>query len=145
MNGLAGLSFHFDKAQLAIGLITVAILGILALWKKRFAGKAEAWPTTIAKIENVFVDVSSRGPNHRDVTHTVLAYAYSIGDSYYSGQIRLSAGEASLGSVEKELIGEQVSVHYTPDKPEMSIFLKHEVGGWPVVADRRISIWSLFQ
>lgn len=51
-------------------------------------------------------------------------------------------GEVSLESLEKEMIGEQVSVHYNPQKPEISIFLKHEISGWLVVADRRISIWA---
>jgi hypothetical protein len=142
MKGFAGLSIHIDKSELAIGLAIVSTLGILALWKKRFATKAEAWPTIAAKIENVFLDVSRGGPNRSDVTHTVLAYSYSLNDTYYSGQIRLSAGEVSLESVEKEMIGEQVLVHYNPQEPEISILLKHEIRGWLVVADRRISIWS---
>ena len=102
----------------------------------------EAWPITEARIENVFLDVSSRGPNDRDVTHTVLAHAYSIGGSYYSGQIRLSAGERSLELVEKEMVGQHVSIHYNPREPKTSIFLKPKVRGWLVVADRRISILS---
>jgi hypothetical protein len=142
VKGFAGFSIHIDKTELAIGLAMVAILGMLAVWKKRFATKAEAWPTIATKIENVFLDVSRGGPNRSDVTHTVLAYSYSINDTYYSGQIRLSAGEVSLESVEKEMIRKQVSVHYNPQKPEISIFLKHEISGWLVVADRRISIWS---
>ncbi len=85
------------------------------------ASTGPSWPTIAAKIENIFLDVSRGGPNRSDVTHTVLAYSYSINDTYYSGQIRLSAGEVSLESVEKEMIGEQVSVHYNPQKPEISI------------------------
>jgi len=72
----------------------------------------------------------------------VLAYAYSIGDSYYSGQKRLWAGQVSLESVEKEMVGQQISVHYNPEKREISIFLKHKVRGWLVVSDRRTSLWS---
>jgi hypothetical protein len=142
VNGFTRLSIHIDKTEVTIGIIFVAALGILVLWKKRFATKAEAWPTITAKIENVFLDVSRGGPNRSDVTQTVLGYSYSINDRYYSGQIRLSAGEVSLESVEKEMIGGQVLVHYNPQVPEISIFLKHEIRGWLVVADRRISIWS---
>jgi len=132
--------FTSIKTALTIGLVIVGLLGIIALWKKWFASRAEAWPIIEARIENVFLDVSSRGPNRRDVTHTVLAYAYSIGGSYYSGQIRLWAGERGLESVEKEMVGQNVSVHYNPRKPESSIFLKHKVRSWMVVADRRISV-----
>jgi Protein of unknown function (DUF3592) len=142
MKFLATLPIHVDKTMLAIGLLVVGLLGIIALWKKRFAGRAEMWPIIDARVENVFLDVSSRGPNRRDVTHTVLAYAYSIGGSYYSGQIGLWAGERGLEAVEKEMVGQNVSVHYNPRKPDISIFLKHKVRGWMVVADRRISIWS---
>jgi hypothetical protein len=139
---LRGLPFHVDPTILAVGLVLAAILVIVALWMKRFASRAGAWPPIDAKIENVFLDVSSRGPNRRVVTHTVLAYGYSVGGSYYSGQIRLLAGEASLESVDKEMVGQHVSVHYNPEKPEVSIFLKHKVRGWFVAADRRISLLS---
>lgn len=142
MKGLVGLLAHIDKTELAVGLFVVAALGALALWKNWFASRAEAWPIIEARIENVFLDASSRGPNRRDVTHTVLAYAYSIGGSYYSGQIRLWAGERSLESAEQEMVGQHVSVPYNPRRPETSIFLKHKVRGWMVVADRRISVWS---
>jgi len=139
---VAGSSIHIDKTTLMIGFVVAGSLGIIALWKRWFASKAERWPLIDARIENVFLDVSSRGPNHRDVTHTVLAYAYSIGGSYYSGQIRLWAPESNLELVGKEMVGQHVSIHYDPQKPESSIFLKHKVRGWQVVADRRISIWS---
>jgi hypothetical protein len=142
MKGLFGLPIHVDKTELAIGLVVVAILGILVLWKNWFATKAKTWPVIEARIENVLLDVSSRGPNRVDRTHTVLAYAYSIRDSYYSGQIRLWVGQVSLESVEKEMVGEQISVHYNPQKPEISIFLEREVLGRLVVTDRRLSLWS---
>ena len=58
-----------------IGLVLVTILGLLLLSKKRFAAKAETWPVTEARVENVFLDVSSPGPNRVEQTHTVLAYA----------------------------------------------------------------------
>jgi hypothetical protein len=142
MSGLSGWIAHVDRTDLVLGVIIAAIVGVFFFWTRRFARKAESWPTIAAKVENVFLDVSSRGPNHQDVTHTVLAYSYSIDGSYYSGQIRLSASEVSLESVEKEMIGQQISVHYNPRKPETSIFLKHKVRGWLVVADRRTSLWS---
>jgi hypothetical protein len=142
MRGFSGLPIHIDRTELVIGLVLVTILGLLLLSKKRFAAKAETWPVTEARVENVFLDVSSRGPNRVEQTHTVLAYAYAIGDSYYSGQITLWAGQVSLESVEKEMVGRQISVHYNPEKPEISIFLKREVLGRLVVTDRRLSLWS---
>jgi Protein of unknown function (DUF3592) len=142
MSGLVHWLFHIDRTDLVLGISIGAIVGVFFFWTRRFTRKAETWPTIPAKVENVFLDVSSRGPNHTDVTHTVLAYSYSVGGSYYSGQIRLSEGEVSLESVEKEMVGQQISVHYNPRKPETSIFLKHKVRGWLVVADRRTSLWS---
>jgi hypothetical protein len=136
------LSIHIDRSELVIVLAVVAILGILVLRKTWFASTAKMWPVIEARIENVFLDVSSRGPNRVEQTHTVLAYAYAIGDSYYSGQITLSASQVSLESVEKEMVGRQISVHYNPKKPEISIFLKREVLGRLVVTDRRLSLWS---
>jgi Protein of unknown function (DUF3592) len=144
MKGFAGLSIHIDKSELAIGLAIVSTLGILALWKKRFATKAEAWPTIAAKIENVFVVSSTRGvkgPRY-EVTNAVLAYSYSIGGSFFSGEIKLMADDSRVETIEKELVGQQVTVHYNPKKPKKSIFLKHRVRGWSVVEDPRISVWS---
>ncbi len=74
MKFFAGSSIHIDKTTLMIGFVVAGSLGIIALWKRWFACKAETWPIIDARIENVFLDVSSRGPNRRDVTHTVLAY-----------------------------------------------------------------------
>jgi hypothetical protein len=139
---LVTLGIHLDKTESIIGIAIGVILGILVLWKKQFARRAQAWPVTLSKVENVFLDASSRGPNRRDETHTVLAYAYSVDDAYYSGQIILSAGEASLESIEKALVGREISIHYNPTRPEVSIFLEHEVGGHLVVSDRRISMSS---
>ena len=142
MNIIASSPIRVDKAEVAVGVAIVGALGMVALWKKRFLNQSESWPTTAARVENVFLEVSSRGRNRREVTHTVLAYAYSISGSYYSGQIRLLADEGSLESVEKEMVGQHVLVDYNSKKPEISIFLKHKVRGWLVVADRRVSIWS---
>jgi hypothetical protein len=44
-------------------LVLVAIPGVLLLSKKRFAAKAETSPVIEARVENVFLDVSTRGPN----------------------------------------------------------------------------------
>jgi hypothetical protein len=73
-----------------------------------------------------------------------LAYAYSVGDGYYSGEIRLHAGEASLDSLDKELVGAQITVQYDPERPEISVFLVDEVSRRPVVKDRRLSLWAWF-
>jgi hypothetical protein len=128
--------------ELLVGFVVAVALGILAVLKGRFASKAGTWPTVAAKIENVFLDVTNRGPNHIPFTHAVLAYAYSVGDGYYSGEIRLLAGEGSLDSLDKELVGGQIAVQYDPNRPEVSVFLKHKVRGWLVVKDRRLSLWA---
>jgi hypothetical protein len=117
-----------------------AVLALLAALKKRYAANVEEWPTMAGKIENVFLDVSSSG--RYEETHVGLGYSYSIGDEYFSGQIRLQSGESSLESAEEELIGKPVVVHYDPKKPEVSIFLEDEFQDWSVVRDRRISVWS---
>jgi len=137
-------AFHVDKTLVTVGLVIAAAVGIASLWVKRFASKAEAWPTITAKIENVFLDSSSRGPNRQPETHAVLAYSYSIGDGYFSGQIRLLAGERSLESLEKGMIGQQISVHYDPESPTTSIYLEDYVKNRPVMKDRRTSVWSWF-
>ncbi len=143
MKILGDSKIPINRTEQVIGVLAAVSLGALALRKRHFASKAAEWPTVAAKIENVFLDVFSRGSDRRDVTHTVLGFAYSVGDSYYSGQIRLSVGEVSLDSVEKEMVGKQILVHYNPEKPERtSIFLKHQVLGWLVVKDHRISLWS---
>jgi hypothetical protein len=127
MTDFFGLPIHIDRIELAIGLVVVAILGVLVFSKKRFTAKSETWPVIEARVENVFLDVSTRGPNRVEQTHTVLAYAYSIGGSYYSGQTRLWAGQVSLESVEKEMVGQRIPVHYNPEKPEISIFLNQVI------------------
>lgn len=103
MNGFAGLSIHIDKTELAIGLAVVAILGTLALWKKRFATKAETWPIIAAKVENVFVVSSTRGVkgSRHEVSNAVLAYSYSIGGCFFSGKIKLMQTIVRLKSLRK--------------------------------------------
>jgi hypothetical protein len=115
-------------------------LGLLAVLKRRFAVRAATWPAVRAKIENVFLDASNSHGN--PVSNAVLAYSYSVRDSFYSGQITLSAGESSLVSVREGMIGQQISVQYDPGRPEVSIFTKHKVRGWLVERDRRLSLWT---
>jgi hypothetical protein len=135
--------WHFllaHRIEVCLGLIAAAVIGIVALLKKRFATKADAWPTVTAKIENVFVDVLNQGPNRIPRTHAALAYAYSVRDAAYSGEIRLHVGETAVDVLNKELVGQSLSIQYNPEKPEISIFLKHKLRGWSVVKDHRLSL-----
>jgi len=93
MKGFVGLLAQIDKTELAVGLSIVAALGTFALWKKWFASRAAGWPIVAARIENVFIVSSTRGikgPRY-EATNAVLAYSYSIGDAFYSGEIKLTA------------------------------------------------------
>jgi Protein of unknown function (DUF3592) len=126
MKGFVGLLAHLDKTELAVGLSIVATLGAFALWKKWFAGRAKKWPVVAARIENVFIVSSTRGisaPRY-ERTNAVLAYSYSIGDAFYSGEIKLTANDTKMETIEKELVGQQLGVHYNPKNPRKSIFLK---------------------
>jgi hypothetical protein len=135
--------WHFllaHKIEAWLGLFAAVAAGIAALLKRRFAAGVEKWPTATAKIENVFVDVLNQGPNRIPSTHAVLAYAYSARDSVYSGEIRLQVGEAAVDDLNKELVGQSLSIQYNPQKPEVSIFLKHKLRGRLVMKDRRLSL-----
>jgi hypothetical protein len=134
---------HFllaHRIEVWLSLIAAASAGVAAFVKRRFAAKAETWPTATAKIENVFVDVLNQGPNRIPRTHAVLAYAYSVRDSVYSGEIRLQVTEAAVDVLNKELVGQSISIQYNPEKAEVSIFLKHKLRGRLVVKDRRLSL-----
>jgi hypothetical protein len=134
---------HFllaHQIEVYLGLIAASVIGVVALLKSRFAAKADRWPTVAGRIENVFVDVLNQGPNRIPRTHAVLAYAYTVGDSVYSGEIRLRVGEAAVDDLDKELVGQSLLIQYNPEKPEVSIFLKHKFRGWLVVKDRRLSL-----
>jgi hypothetical protein len=105
--GLVGLLAQIDRTELAVGLSVVAALGAFALWKKWFAAQAEAWPIVAARVENIFVVSSTRGIKARyEVTNAVLAYSYSIGDAFYSGEIKLTANDTKVETIEKELVGQ---------------------------------------
>lgn len=130
------------RPELYVGMVLAAALGVGALGKRRFAAEAATWPAARAKIENVFIDVQNQGRYRTPVTHAVLGYGYSVGDLYYSGEIRLRAGETSLEPLDKEMVGQQVSIQFSPQEPGASIFLKHGVRGQEVVKDRRLSGWS---
>ena len=137
--------FRAHRLEFYLGLFVLAVVTVIALLKRKFASAAATWPVVIAKIENVFLDSSSRGPNRNAETHVVLAYSYSVGESCYSGEVRLWASESSLESVERELIGQQITVRYNPLKPQVAIFLKHKLRGWLVVQDRRLSLCGWFE
>jgi hypothetical protein len=135
--------WHFllaHEIEVWLSLIAAAMAVIAALVKRRFTAKVETWPAATARIENVLVDVLNRGPNRIPRTHAVLAYAYSVRDSMYSGEIRLQVGEAAVDVLNKELVGQSLSIQYNPEKPEISIFLKHKLRGRLVVKDRRLSL-----
>jgi hypothetical protein len=142
VNIASGLADPSTKGVLLVAAAIALAVGVLAVAKRRFTARAGSWPTVAAKVENVFLDVLSRGLNRAEETHAVLAYSYSIGDAYCSREIRLWAGESSLESLDKEMVGQKVSVHYNPRKPDVSIFLGRDVKGWDVVHDRRTSVWS---
>ena len=134
--------FRAYRLELRLGLFVTAVIAAFGLQKflnLRFAAKAAKWPSVRSRIENVFLDV---GNNRRDIPHAVLAYSYAIGDSYYSGEIRLWAGGQNVEDLEKTIIGQPISIQYNPQHPEISIFLKHKVRGWDVVKDERLSVWS---
>lgn len=129
-----------DNPAYFVFLAIALILPIIAVWKKQLAMKAKTWPTIAAKIENVFIDVETHGGRFRhDVTQAALAYSYTVGESFFSGEIQLQAGDRSVEKLEAELIGQQVMVHYNPRKPVVSFFLKNSVSGWSVIRDSRIS------
>jgi hypothetical protein len=135
--------WHFllaHKIEGWLGLIASVAAGIAALLMRRFVAKVETWPTSTARIENVFVDVLNQGPNRIPRTHPVLGYAYSMRDSTYSGEIRLRVGEAAVDILNKELVGQSLSIQYKPENPAVSIFLKHKLRGWLVVKDRQLSL-----
>jgi hypothetical protein len=137
--------FRAHRFETYLCALAGLILSAMLVVKGRFAAKASAWPKTSAKVENVFLDTLSRGPNRTPETHAVLAYSYSINDAYYSGEIRLWAGERSLETVENKLLGQEIFVHYDPKRPEASIFLESDVHDWAVVKDRRLSLWAWFE
>jgi len=93
-----------------------------------------------AEIENVFVDVSN-SLKRVPVSHAVFAYSYFVGGSYYSGQIRLVAGESSLEAL-RQMIGQQIAIQYDPTSPEVPIFQMNEIQGWDIERDSRLSIWT---
>ena len=84
--------WEFSRAhrlEVSVGVLVAVVIGVLAI-VKRIAARAATWPTIIATIENVFVDVKNRGRSRTPETHAVLAYGYSVGVSLgYSGEIRL--------------------------------------------------------
>jgi len=125
-------------------LFWLAVLGVMQIWKKKFFRKASKWPSVPARIENVFVEGSDPGLRGRNVPHLVLAYSYSVGGSFYSGQIRLEVWEGDLDDITKSVVGKQISVQYDPRKPGDSVFLKHKVRGRYVVPDQRTSVSALF-
>ena len=129
----ASFLIHFNKFSLILFLTIAVILGVVALWKRSYAMRAQAWPTIAAKIENVFLNVETHGTKIRyQITHAVLAYSYSVGESFYSGEIELQAGDRVVKKLESELVGQQVMVHYNPRRPAVSLFLKSSVKGWQV-------------
>jgi hypothetical protein len=137
---------------LLIVLFVIALLGALTLWvssRRVFEQRAESWPTIIAKIENVYVDYLPREVRSRRLrdygaqkSNVVLAYSYSVADTYYSGKIRLDADEPYISKIEKELVGTQINIRYNPDKSEESIFLDETIQDWSVVGDYRSKPWT---
>lgn len=125
-----------NRVGALLALASATAFVALTLVKKRFAKRAASWPGVQANIENIFLDVSERR------THAILAYSYTVGGSNYSGQIRLTAGEWSLDTLDKEIVGQKISVRYDPHKPEVSVFSKHRVRGWYVERDSRLSAWT---
>jgi hypothetical protein len=141
MNNFLDEFFRSHHVSVFIGFTVAAIVGVWVLLKSRFAAQTASWPTVSAEIENVFVDVSNR-LKRVPITHAVVAYSYLVGGSYYSGQIRLVAGESSLEILVREMIGQRISIQYDSTRPEISIFRMNEVQGWDVEKDARLSVWT---
>ena len=129
--------------MLSFGSAIAAATAILVALKRRFAAKAHSWPSANAKIECVFVDYFRIGHSAGyEESHVVLGYVYSIDGSFYSGQAKLTAGDIFLEAVRESMVGHEITIHYDPARPEISIFLKQRVRGWDVMADPRISLSS---
>ncbi len=116
--------------ELVSGLAILAVFSAMALRKRRFVARAAKWPSARARIENVFVDADN---DRTRSTHAVLAYGYSVDGSCYSGEIRLLAGGSSVEFLTDEMVGKEISVHYNPEHPGVSVFTRHKVRGWNVV------------
>ena len=115
MKDTLGRFVSAHQFEICLGILAACALGVMARTKSKFAAKVATWPIVTAKVENAFIDVRSRGPNQEPETHAALAYGYSVGGSYYSGEIRLWAGEGSLESLDHEVVGQDIQVHYNPE------------------------------
>ena len=133
-------SLHVDPITAGLFAVIFAILAIVALWKKAFAMRARDWPTISAKIESVFVFATQR--RYGEVTHSVLGYSYCVAGDYYSGEIHLEAGGQKMHEIEANLVGKEISVHFNPAKPEVSVYLDDSVGDWLTMDDPRTSLSS---
>ena len=102
--------FRAHHEGIYVASVFAALLGVFALFKRGFAAKVATWPTVKAKIGNVFLDITNRGINWIPRTHSALAYAYSVANVYYSGEIRLWFGESRVEALEKEIIGKERNI-----------------------------------
>jgi len=133
MVSIAAVVFRIDKTNLLLVLAVVVFVATQALWKRSRIMRAKAWPNVEAKIENVFIDTETSGVKYRrEETYAALAYSYSVGESFYSGEIKLLADDSKVQELEKRLIGQLVTVHYNPRNPAQSVFVHESVRGWPV-------------
>jgi hypothetical protein len=112
------------------------ILVIISITSKRRAKAAQAWPTIPGAVLASRVDIhtTTDSEGHTSTTYRPMVdYQYSImGQEYRASRIAFGANtfnrKKSDSIIAKYPAGQQVMVHYNPDKPEDAV-LEAEVQG----------------
>ncbi len=112
---------------------------IISITSKRRAAAAQTWPTTPGEITASRVDIHTSTDNdgHTSTTYKpVVAYRYELMGLQYTGE-RIAFGANTFNRrksdeiIARYPVGQSVTVHYNPDKPQDAV-LETEVHGGTV-------------
>lgn len=118
-------------------LVFGLVLIIISITSRKKAQAAQNWPTTSGVIESSRVDVhtSTDSDGHRSTTYKpVVSYRYQLmGLEYMGDRIAFGANTFKLSKSEEIIrrypVGQPVTVHYNPDKPQDSVLEAVAHGG----------------
>jgi len=110
--------------------IAFLVVGLApALWRRLQRSRASSWPIAEARIESVEVhEPSFSFTRKRGYYSAQLGYSYSVGGSIYSGTYKRDfSSEHEADEFVRDLKGQSLPVHYSPDRPSSSLLLEHDI------------------
>jgi hypothetical protein len=113
-----------------LALIVALAATMLWWWRKqeRIVETAREWPVTEAIVQSGSLESATEGR----VVLPAFAFAYHVGEEYYSGRFSLASYSRDPETIIQQMVGRKLQIHYDPSRPEIWFIADERIEGCKV-------------